>query len=76
MVDGEPVIPEALKRLDNVVLTPHSAGRSPEAVDATVALFLENAGAHFAGRPVLTPVAASAAPGVAGQGNPQASGRT
>lgn len=76
VVDGEPVIPEALKRLDNVVLTPHSAGRSPEAVDATVALFLENAGAHFAGRPVLTPVAASAAPVAAGQENPQASGRT
>ena len=66
VVDGEPVVPEALKRLDNVVLTPHSAGRSPEAVDATVALFLENAGAHFAGRPVLTPVAASAAPVAAG----------
>jgi lactate dehydrogenase-like 2-hydroxyacid dehydrogenase len=61
VVDGEPSIPEALRQLDNVVLTPHSAGRSPEAVDATVALFLDNAGAHFAGRPVLTPVAAGAA---------------
>lgn len=56
VVDGEPSIPEALKQLDNVVLTPHSAGRSPEAVAATVALFLDNATAHFAGRPVLTPV--------------------
>jgi lactate dehydrogenase-like 2-hydroxyacid dehydrogenase len=56
VVDGEPTIPEALKRLDNVVLTPHSAGRSPEAVAATVALFLENATAHFGGKPVLTPV--------------------
>ncbi|MDH0684034.1 2-hydroxyacid dehydrogenase [Achromobacter animicus] len=56
VVDGEPNIPDALKQLDNVVLTPHSAGRSPEAVAATVALFLENATAHFAGKPVLTPV--------------------
>lgn len=58
VVDGEPVIPEMLKQLDNVVLTPHSAGRSPEAVAATVALFLDNATAHFAGKAVLTPVVA------------------
>ncbi|WP_454694754.1 2-hydroxyacid dehydrogenase [Achromobacter aegrifaciens] len=56
VVDGEPEVPKALIGLDNVVLTPHSAGRSPEAVHATVALFLDNATAHFAGRPVLTPV--------------------
>lgn len=56
VVDGEPQVPDALKQLDNVVLTPHSAGRSPEAVAATVTLFLQNATAHFAGKPVLTPV--------------------
>jgi len=56
VVDGEPEVPKALIALDNVVLTPHSAGRSPEAVHATVALFLDNATAHFAGQPVLTPV--------------------
>ncbi len=56
VVEGEPSVPDALKELDNVVLTPHSAGRSPEAVAATVALFLDNASAHFAGKPVLTPV--------------------
>ncbi|WP_088156366.1 2-hydroxyacid dehydrogenase [Achromobacter xylosoxidans] len=56
VVDGEPEVPQALIALDNVVLTPHSAGRSPEAVHATVTLFLDNATAHFAGKPVLTPV--------------------
>lgn len=56
VVDGEPAVPKALLELDNVVLTPHSAGRSPEAVHGTVALFLDNATAHFAGKPVLTPV--------------------
>jgi lactate dehydrogenase-like 2-hydroxyacid dehydrogenase len=56
VVDGEPLVPDALKQLGNVVLTPHSAGRSPEAVAATVALFLRNATAHFSGKPVLTPV--------------------
>ena len=56
VVDGEPQVPQALLKLGNVVLTPHSAGRSPEAVAATVALFLKNATAHFAGQPVLTPV--------------------
>lgn len=56
VVDGEPHVPDALKQLGNVVLTPHSAGRSPEAVAATVALFLQNATAHFSGQPVLTPV--------------------
>jgi len=59
VVEGEPVVPPALFTLDNVVLTPHSAGRSPEAVSATVALFLENATAHFGGKPVLTPVPGS-----------------
>lgn len=56
VVDGEPFVPDALKALTNVVLTPHSAGRSPEAVAATVALFLQNATAHFGGQAVLTPV--------------------
>ncbi|TAM45184.1 MAG: 2-hydroxyacid dehydrogenase, partial [Burkholderiaceae bacterium] len=40
----------------NIVLTPHVAGRSPKAVQATVTRFLENVQAHFAGRPVPSPV--------------------
>jgi phosphoglycerate dehydrogenase-like enzyme len=40
----------------NVVLTPHMAGWSPEAIQASVDQFLENARRHFAGEPLLTPV--------------------
>ena len=54
--EGEPNPPEALLGLRNVVLTPHLAGRSPEAITASVDCFLENAKRHFAGEPVLTPI--------------------
>lgn len=54
----EPRVPDALKVLDNVVLTPHVAGLSPDAVRATVVLVVDNLLAHFAGRPVLTPISA------------------
>ncbi|KMM80979.1 2-hydroxyacid dehydrogenase [Pseudomonas deceptionensis] len=54
--DDEPRVPDALKVLGNVVLTPHVAGQSPEAAQDTVQLVLENLQAFFAGQPVLTPV--------------------
>ncbi|TKC81275.1 2-hydroxyacid dehydrogenase [Trinickia terrae] len=54
--EGEPEPPQALLHLKNVVLTPHVAGRSPEAIAASVQLFLDNAARHFAGEAVLTPV--------------------
>jgi len=54
--EGEPTPPQALVALDNVVLTPHVAGTSPEAIDASVSNFIENATRHFAGEPVLTPI--------------------
>jgi lactate dehydrogenase-like 2-hydroxyacid dehydrogenase len=38
------------------VLTPHVAGTSPEAVQATVDRFLENSARHFAGQPVVSPL--------------------
>ena len=56
VVDGEPIVPDALRALPNVLITPHMAGRSPESVAATMALVLRNLAAHFAGQPVLTPV--------------------
>ncbi len=54
--EGEPAPPRELLGLDNVVLTPHVAGWSDQAVDASIALFLQNARRHLAGEPVLTPV--------------------
>ena len=56
--DEEPAVPEALKALPNVVLTPHVAGQSPEAAGDTVRLVLQNLQAFFSGKPVLTPVTA------------------
>ncbi|MCG5235142.1 2-hydroxyacid dehydrogenase [Xanthobacter oligotrophicus] len=56
VVEGEPNVPSDLSRQQNLVLTPHIAGRSPEAVKATVDLVIDNLKAHFGGRPALTPV--------------------
>ncbi|PPA03378.1 hydroxyacid dehydrogenase, partial [Pseudomonas sp. MWU12-2312b] len=54
--DAEPQVPDALKSLTNVVLTPHVAGLSPEATQGTVELVGRNLVAFFSGQPVLTPV--------------------
>jgi lactate dehydrogenase-like 2-hydroxyacid dehydrogenase len=54
--EGEPVPPAALIASSRVVLTPHVGGRSPEAVGASYALFVDNATRHFAGEPLLTPL--------------------
>jgi lactate dehydrogenase-like 2-hydroxyacid dehydrogenase len=54
--ESEPKRPELLIGLDNVLLTPHMAGWSPEATQASVQRFLDNAAGHFAGRGVVSPV--------------------
>ena len=59
VVEGEPNVPPRLPellRFDNVVVTPHCAGRAPEARTAATALLLENLNAHFAGKPLASPV--------------------
>ena len=55
--ESEPRRPEPLIGLDNVLLTPHMAGWSPEATQASVDRFMANAEGHFAGRGVVSPVA-------------------
>lgn len=54
--EGEPKPPAALIGLKNIVLTPHTAGTSPDVRNATVRHFAENARRHFAGEPLLTPL--------------------
>jgi len=54
--EGEPAPPAALLEFDSVVLTPHTAGSSPEAQQATLDRFFENARRHFAGQPVVSPL--------------------
>ena len=59
VLEGEPAVPPILPELlkfDNVVITPHCAGRAPEARTAATALILDNLNAHFAGKPMRTPV--------------------
>ncbi|MDB5841956.1 MAG: D-isomer specific 2-hydroxyacid dehydrogenase, NAD-binding, partial [Herminiimonas sp.] len=41
---------------ENAVLTPHIGGISPQAIHASVLRFLENAEAHFGGKPLVTQV--------------------
>ena len=54
--ESEPAPPAALLDLANVVLTPHVAGWSPEAVQASVDRFMENARRHLAGDAPVSPV--------------------
>jgi len=54
--EGEPNLPEAIRKLDNVVLTPHIGAITHEALENGRDLLLANLRAHFAGQPVLTPV--------------------
>jgi lactate dehydrogenase-like 2-hydroxyacid dehydrogenase len=52
----EPKVPEALFELESVVLQPHQASATVETRGAMGDLVVDNLAAHFAGRPVLTPV--------------------
>ena len=54
--ESEPHRPEQLVGLDNLFITPHMAGWSPEATQASVDRFMANAEGHFAGRGVVSPV--------------------
>ncbi|MGN6578462.1 MAG: 2-hydroxyacid dehydrogenase [Bordetella sp.] len=54
--EGEPELPEALRNLHNVVLTPHLAGTSPEAAQASYQRFVDNATRHFSGQALVSAV--------------------
>ena len=52
----EPRVPEALLALDNIVLQPHVGSATHATRGAMGQLVVDNLKAHFAGRPLLTPV--------------------
>lgn len=52
----EPRVPEALFALDNVTLQPHTSSGTHHTRAAMGQLVVDNLLAHFAGRPLLTPV--------------------
>ncbi|WP_399682421.1 2-hydroxyacid dehydrogenase [Xenophilus sp.] len=54
--ESEPLPPQQLIGLDNLLITPHVAGWSPEATQASVDRFMANAEGHFSGRGVVSPI--------------------
>ena len=54
--DSEPRPPAELLAFDNVILTPHVAGWSPQAIRATVVNFIANVDALQRGEPLRTPI--------------------
>ncbi len=54
--EAEPKVPEALFAMDQVVLQPHVGSATHETRKAMGDLTADNLRAHFAGKPVLTPV--------------------
>jgi lactate dehydrogenase-like 2-hydroxyacid dehydrogenase len=52
----EPHVPAALRALPNVVMTPHVASATMDTRQAMADLVMANLAAHFAGRPLPTPL--------------------
>ena len=52
----EPRVPQALLELDNVVLQPHVASATHQTRTAMGRLVIDNLAAHFAGKPLVTPI--------------------
>ena len=55
--ENEPHVPPALLALPNVIVQPHHGSATVETRTAIGQLMIDNISAHFAGRPLLTPVA-------------------
>ena len=54
--DGEPQVPQALREMDNVVLTPHIGSATDATRQAMADLCHANLAAHFAGQPLPSAV--------------------
>lgn len=55
--ENEPGVPPELFALENTVLLPHIAGFTTDAFESGVKLLVANLKAHFAGQPLVTPLA-------------------
>lgn len=56
VIEGEPAVPQAFLDLPRLLLSPHVAAQSPDAIKAMIHKVRANLDAHFAGRPVLSPI--------------------
>lgn len=54
--EHEPDVPQALRDEPRIIMTPHTAGLSPQALDATVELVIRNLEAFRDGQALVTPV--------------------
>lgn len=54
--EAEPNVPQALREMPHVVLAPHIGSATTQTRQAMADLAMDNLRAHFAGKPVLTPV--------------------
>ncbi len=54
--ENEPNVPQALREMDNVVLTPHIGSATAQTRRAMADLAFDNLNAHLTGQAVLTPV--------------------
>ncbi|HUR90548.1 MAG TPA: 2-hydroxyacid dehydrogenase [Ramlibacter sp.] len=54
--ENEPNVPQALRDMPHVVLTPHVGSATTQTRKAMADLAMDNLRAHFAGKPVKTPV--------------------
>ncbi len=54
--ESEPQPPAELIGLDNLTLTPHLAGWSPESIQAQFTTFVQNIDGHFSGSGAVTPI--------------------
>lgn len=54
--ESEPKPPASLIGFDNLVISPHMGGWSPEAISQSEHRFIENAHCFFAGKPLVSPL--------------------
>lgn len=55
--ETEPTDPTRWAGVPNTVLTPHTGGATREAVQGMLMMLMQNLAAHFAGQPLISPVA-------------------